>query len=380
MNTCAPRRGKWHIEDEGAVPVFLGDDLDQANPALRSANRAAIQATWAKALASPNGGEIEAGPGVYLTNDFTGLDLHEDRNVSVTFKGVGGFTAILSNNQEAAAMQLHTSSGNLRGITVERIVLRGGREGLSLRQCAYNTFERVWFWGSKNVGLNNEVGARNTFHKCRFDEGAQGTGNGTTADALVFTSCEDTLSDCTFGEYSGGLIFNGGANSIDNCQFADTFTRRAIWYSYVDGVIIDQAANLLPMKAGIILWQGSLSINGAHGKAAHRFVSAFRAYELLINGVRMQTDQDFDFTGFVDVRTGGGTPLALKVSGCQFVWLGGKSGYLVADPDNVLHDAMIDAQLTAYLGSTITPLSSSAPSLLNPGSENNLVQLRTFQR
>jgi hypothetical protein len=372
--------GLRHIEDFGAVPIYLGADQDQANPSLRTANTSAINAAFEWVLDQPNGAELEVGPGIYLTNGFTGIDVAADLNVNLIMRGLSEWSSIRSNNLSESTLGFRTSAGNLRGIEVHNLVLRGGREGLSLRQCCYNTFNRVWLWGSRDAGVVSEVGASNNFHRCRFDEGAQGTGSGTTADALVFTSCEDTLSDCTFGEYSGGAIFNGGANSLDNCSFRDTFTQRAQWYSNVDGSLINQAANLLPMKAGIILWQGSLSLNNCHGKAAHRLISAFRAYELSINGAQIATDTDRDFEGFIDVRTGGGTKLALKISGSQFIWKGGKSGFFVADPDNALEHAMIDAQLVVYAGSTMTALSSSAPALLNPGSEDNLVVTKTFPR
>ncbi len=374
------RAGKWHIEDFGAVPINWGEDIDQPNPSLRSANTAAIQSAFAAALSTPNGGTLEVGSGIYLTNGFSGINVARDMNVNIILQGVSSASMIMSNNYTAPTLGFHTSAGNLRGFVVRDLILRGGREGLSLRQCAYNHVERVWFWGSRDVGLLNEMGSTNEFVGCRFDEGAQGISTGSEADALVFTSCEDTLRDCTFGEYSGGLIFNRGSNALDNCAFRDTFTRRAKWHSYVTGADLDQAANLLPMRAAIINWGSSLSITSPHGKAAHRFVSAFRAYELLINGARMFADLDFPFTGFVNVVTGGGTPLALKISGSQFIWPPGKSGYFVADPDSALHDAMVEAQLTAYPGSTITPLGTSAPSLLNPSGQNNLVTTRTFER
>jgi hypothetical protein len=373
-------RGVYNIDTFGAVPIFIGEDQDQANVPLRTANTAAINAAFAAALADLNGATIYIPPGIYLTNDAVGVDYDDDLNVSIIVQGLSGFSAIRSNNYSAPTLKFHTTGGNLRGIVIRDLLLRGGREGLSLRQCVYNRFENIWFWGSRDCGLRNEIGARNVFSKCRFDEGAQGISTGVEADSLVFSSCEDIVEDCTFGEYSGGLIFDGGSNTLRGGAFADTFTRRAIWHSYVTNSTIDQSANFLPHKAAITLWQGSLAINGVNGKAAHRFVNALRAYELLINGCRIQTDQDFAFVGFVDVVTAGGTELALKISGSQFVWLGSKSGYFIADPDNILNHAMIDAHLTAYSGSTITALSSSAPNLLNPGGQDNLVTTRTTTR
>jgi hypothetical protein len=376
----APQRGVYNIEDFGAVPVFIGADQDAAQVTLRTNNVAAIRAAFAAALADPNGATIIIPPGIYLLNDWVGINIAEDRNTSIIVQGSSGFSSLRSNNYTAPTLRLHTSAGNLRGIVVRDIHLRGGREGMSLRQCVYNRFERIWFWGSKDVSLLNETGARNVFFACRFDECAQGISTGVEADSLVFASCEDILQDCTFGEYSGGLIFDGGANTLSGGAFADTFTRRAIWYRYIAGAVNDQSANLIPMKAAIICWQGSLTINGVSGKAAHRFVSAFRAYELTINGCRIQTDQDFAFTGFVDVRTGGGTEVALNISGSQFVWLASKSGYFIADPDNVLNHAMIDALHTVYSGSTVTAIGTSAPNLLNPSGQDNIYTVRTFPR
>jgi hypothetical protein len=355
--------------------------MDQVNVPLRSGNVAAFNAAFAAAIADLNGATVYIPPGIYLTNDWVGFDLAEDKNVNLIVRGLSGFTFIRSNNQNEATLRMHTSSGNARGILVEDLVLEGGREGLSLRQVAYSRFNRIWFWGAKNDSLHVELGIRNVYHECRFDESAQGIRTGVEADAAVFISSEDTVSHCNFGEYSGGIIINGGNMLFDNNVGADCFTRRAIWYDYINDVLVDQAANLLPIKAAIILWQGSANINGFTGKATIRFVSAFRAYELLINGCRVQTDQDISgFIGFVNIVAGGATQCALHISASDFVWLGGRSGYFVADDSAAINHAMISAQLTVYSGSTVTALSSSAPALLNPGGQDNLVVTRTFAR
>lgn len=375
------RRGTWHVEDFGAVPIFLGEDQDQPNPALRTANTAAINAAIAAALASPNGGTVYMGPGIYLTNNPVGLNLAADTNCNLIIRGLSSMTFIRSNNQSAATMRFHTSSGNLRGIVIEDIVIEGGREGLSLKWVAYSRFNRIWFWGGKNTSLQSEVGIHNVYHQCRFDESAQGIRTGVEAEACVLVSGQETFSHCNFGEYSGGIIVNGGSYRFDHCDFNDCTTRRAVWHSYVDNALVDQSANLLPMKAAIIVWQGSAVVNGCGGKATVRFLSMFRAYEVLINGSRIQTDQDIGgFIGFINHVPGGATVTALNISGSSFVWLGNRSGYFIADPENALNHAMVDAQLTVYAGSTITPLGTSAPALLNPSGQDNLVTTRTFTR
>lgn len=375
------QRGKRHIEDFGAIAIDWGADRDQPAAAMRTANRLAILAAIAWVLGSPNGGEIEAGPGVYLTNGFTGIDTDQDLNVNLVLRGVGSNTLIQSNNLEESTLGFRTTGGNLRNILVENLTIRGGREGLSLLWVAYSTFRNLWCWGSKNFALQNEAGNGNLFHKVRFDESAQGTSNGTLADAALFIACEDTLSDCNLGEFSGGLILDGGSCVVDGGIIHDCTTRRAVWHSYTDNTDHDLSATLLPMAASIIVWQGSAVIQGINGNTRTRFVTAFRAYELVINGIRMQTEQGgVGFTGFVNVITGGGTKLALNISGCSFVWIGNASGYFIADPDQALDHAMVSAQLTVYAGSSITPLGTSAPALLNPNGQDNLVTLRTFTR
>ncbi len=372
-------RRTLHIEDFGAVPINLGEDQEQASPALRSANVDAINRCFAEALAAPNGATIYMGPGIYLTNDAVGYNLTIDKNVNVIVQGLSGWTSIKSNNLSVATLQFRTTSGNLRQLYVRDIILRGGREGLLLVWVAYSVFERIWFWGSKNFGLQNEAGNGNVFYKCRFDESAQGTSSGVEADAALLVSCEDTISHCNFGEYCGGVLVSGGASVIDTCIFHDCTLRRAIWFNYVTSAIVDLSATLIPLKACVTMYGSSLNIVGCYGNTRTRFVTAFRAYELVMSGVRMQTEQGgVGFNGFVEVYAGGGTELALNIAGSTFVWLG-SSGFFIKD-DSALNHAMVSAQLVLYSPATMTALSSSAPTLLNPGAQDNLVVTRAYPR
>jgi len=374
------RYGEFHVDDFGAVAIQLGEDQDAAAVALRTANVKAIQAAIDAAVAVK--GTVKMGPGIYLTNGLVGLVVDVDLNVGIQIQGIGDFTMIRSNNYTEAVIAFRTTGGNLREITIEGIIIRGGREGLSLAWVAYSHFNKIWFWGSKQWALQNEAGNGNFFHECRYNESAQGIGNGTEADAVLFVSCEDTLSACNFGEFSGGVLINGGVCTIDDgCLFHDCSYRGQDYHSYIDDVDVSISGTFLPLTASIILWQGSAVLKGIHGNFIHRFLMAFRAYDVLVAGCRLQTVVDAGtFIGFIDVETASGTELALHVAASTFVFLGNKSGYLINDADSVLHDASVQAQVIIYAGSSMTAIATSAPKLLNPSGENNWLQLTTFNR
>lgn len=373
-------QGQRHVSDFGAVSLPKGSDRDQPAVALRTANVKALQAAFDWVLTS-GGATLLIGPGIYLTNGAVGYSLSIDVNVGLVLKGLGAFTLIQSNNYNEPALRFHTSGGNIRALLVEDLTIRGGREGLSLVWAAYNRFNRVWFWGSKNFGLQDEAGNGNYYDDCRFDESAQGIGNGTEADACLFVSCENTLSRCNLGEYAGGVIFNGGVSTIEGgTLFHDCVYRGRDYFSYLLGKTVSISATFLPLKASVILWDGSAVLNGLHGNFNHRFLTCFRAYDVIVAGSRLQTlTTPTPFVSFIEVVTAGGVELALNVQSSTFVWLGSNSGAFVKD-DGSLHDALIQAQLEVYPGSTVTPLSSSAPALLNPSGQNNLVMLSTFRR
>jgi len=370
----------FHVEDYGAVPIQLGDDQDQANVPLRTANTAAIQAALDAALAA-KGGTVLFGSGIYLTNGQVGYDRSDDINANVIIQGVSAFTEIRSNNYTQPTFVLATTGGNIRGITMRDLVIRGGREGLSLRWCAYSRFERIWFWGSKQWGLQDEAGNGNVFLACRFDEGAQGIGTGVEADAALFISCEETVACCNFGEYSGGIIINDGVVNIVDCLFHDCQYRGAATHSYLSNTDFTLGGGeLLTRTASITIYGGVGVIKGCTGSVQARFVLAFRADELVMNGGRVQSVSGGSpgFQGFIEVYTGGGTVAALNVTGCTFTMH--TSGFFIKDVDAVLHDSIVQAQVITYPTITMTAISSSAPKLLNPGTENNLLQLKTFAR
>jgi len=369
--------GQFHVDDFGAVSLPLGTDRDAAQVTIRTGNVTAFNAAIAAARAHPNGGQVTFGPGVYLTNNPIGLDVHADTNVNLVFQGTSQYDIIQSNNLSLPCIRFHTDSGNLRNLTMRDFTVRGGREGISLTWVAYSRFERIWFWGSANVGLQNHAGNGNVFAFCRFDESAQGTSNGTEAEAAHFISCEDSVSHCNFGEYCGGLILNGGDMAVDNCLFHDCKYRGRDFHDYLAGVDVAIAAPFMnAIAASIVCWQGSASLSQIRGNCIGRFISTFRAYELVISGSRFQTDQGSNtFIGFINLVKSGGTECALNVGSSTFVWTANQTGggYFIADPDAYLHDSVIEAQLVVYTGSSITDLGIR-------GGFNNYANLRTFTR
>lgn len=352
--------GEYHVDDFGAQKISIGEDRDQAAVAMRNANVLAFNNAIAAARANPNGGIVTFGPGVYLTNNPVGLNVHTDTNCNLIFKGTSQYDLIQSNNLTLPTIWFHTDSGNIRNLTMRDFTIRGGREGLSLTWAAYSTFERVWFWGSANVGLQNHAGNGNAFIKCRFDESAQGTSNGTEAEACHFISCEDTLIGCNFGEYCGGLILNGGDNTVIDCLYHDCKYRGRDFFDYLANVnVVISGPFMNAIAASIILWQGSAVISACRGNCIGRYISTFRAYELIVTGCRFQTDQGSNsFIGFINMVKSGGTECALNIGSSTFVWTANQTagGYFIADPDNYLHDSQIEAQLVVYSGSQITDL------------------------
>lgn len=381
--------GEFWVEDFGGVALPHGSDLDQAAVALRTANttawNAAIGAALAYKAAPPDkgGGTVRMGGGIWLTNGLVGLVTNLDLNLGLIIQPNSANTLLISNNYTEATMAWRTTGGNLRELTVNDLVIAGGREGVSLAWLAYSFFNRVWWWGSKTFALLNEAGNGNKFNDCKWNESAQGIRNGTLADSVMFVSCEDTITNPAFGEFCGGVFINGGNSTIQNPLCHDAEYRGQNYFSYIDNVLVVIAATFLPITASIIVWQGSALLLGISGNCLKRFVTLFRAFDVLITG-RMQTVVDppgaGTFLGFIEVDTQGGTVCALNVDGLTCVWIGGKSGFFIKDTDNVMRSSTVRALLERYEGNFITPLASSAPALFNPNFQDNLLETRTFNR
>jgi len=385
-------RGVWHVEDFGATPRSITDE-SAVPDAERTANVVAFRAAFAAALgnivslATDGGGVIYMGPGVYHTNDSVGYDLTVDLNVSVTLQGLGQISGIFSNNYAAAALKFSTTGGNIRDLLVQDVMLRGGREGLQLYWCAYSHFNRIYFWGSKNFALQDQFGGNNVFSQCRFDECAQGV-NGIEADAVFSGGSHDNFTECEFGEYCGGIVITTGNLAISNSRFDSCKLRRGKFFDYstgteknVDGSSPASPTLYLTHPAAITLSGGRCLINACTGTSIARFVMAFRGQELTLSGCRLQTDSGF--VGFIDVWPNGvldpSIDLVLNINATTFMFEG-LSGYLISDAEDALHDSTVQCQVITVSPGAMTALSSSAPSLTNPGSENNLVNIRTFPR
>lgn len=376
------RRGTWHVDDFGAVPQpFIIDGVGITDPE-RTSNVTAIQAALDAALAA-GGGTVVLGPGYYYTNAAVGYDLAIDLNVKVTIQGLApGYTGIHCNSHTEPAFKLHTTVGSLHLILMRDLAFKGGREGLSLVSCTHSRFERLRFWGSDTFALYDQAGVSNVFAECSFNDSATGALDGgvTPGDAVVLNSSEDTITDCNFRENCGGIVVNSGANLIEGCIFANCTYRGRGWHDYVADEFIDPSSTWLALvPAAIIAGGGRLNIVGCFGAILTAFVGAFRQYELTVTGCQLRTGSGS--LGFINVWTDS-VDTALHVSGCTFVALSGSgSNYFISNGGPVtLHDSIVEGLSIAYPGDTVTPLSSSAPALLNPGSENNLVNVRTFIR
>ena len=377
--------GTFHVDDYGATPREY-HNLVTITDAERTANVVAINACLEAARVvrddsgnTPKfGGTVFMGPGVYYTNDAVGYDLAEDVNLGVTLQGLGPLpTQISSNNASAEVFKLYTTSGNIRMFYMKDIGLYGGRTGLSLVNANYNRFDKVAFFGSAQMALSNYLGFNNVFEACYFTDTSQLGGS-----AAIFIGCSDILSNCTFGEnagsifvYNGGLIVNGGWGY--DMYFRNTANYTDYWTT--PGSPVNVSLAFWAGETGaFLLSDSSIMFTGFRFTAEKKFISLSGAQDLVMSGCQIYSGTTF--TGFIDLKTSLG-PTALSISGGQFVWNTGTSGYFIRENGAaLLHDCMIQTQLVQQGTAVITAIGTTAPALLNPGVENNLYTVRTFVR
>lgn len=372
-------RGAYLVDDFGAVAQAF-NDATAVTADRRTANVTAINAALAEVMAA-GGGTLYFGPGVYYTNAAVGFDLAADTNVAITIQGTNPFpgSMISSNSSTQENFKIYTTTGNIRNLYMKDMTFLGGRTGLSLIRCDYYRFERIWFWGADQFCLQMYQCYFDLFTDCYFTE------SGSFGDAIFTLLCEAEFVSTTFGETGGGVVVWESTIKL----VGGTFTQNCFYRSkgYTDywtnpgSPANGSLASIAGEEAAIIAISGSLILNGVQFGAAHKSVMLDYATRALINGCLFSSDSaNFVFEGFIHVRNNAQGLLALNIAGCQFIWNGADSGYFIKEPQALLHDAMISAQLDVKATATMTALSSSAPALLNPGSQNNLVTTRTFAR
>jgi hypothetical protein len=387
-------RGVYHIDDYGAVAREYHNLVTITN-AERTANVIAINAALEAARvvrddtgATPKfGGTVYMGPGVYYTNDAVGYDLAEDVNLGVTVQGLGPFpTQISSNNTSREVFKLYTTVGNVRMFFMKDLALYGGRTGLSLVRATYNRFENVWFAGSAQFGLSDYLGSANVFDRCYTTDTSE-PGGGTGGAAFFFGSA-DVMTNCTFGEGGGGVVVIGGGLQIDGGYgygsfFRDTPNYTDYWTTPGSPANVS-LAYFAGEPAAFIGSNCDFHISNLRFTTAKQFLLSSGCQNICLNGVQLfggdsTIGSPTLFEGFINCMDSFGAT-ALSISGGQFIWNAGTTGYFIKETAAVLHDSVIQTQLIDNTTATITALSSSAPALLNPGGENNLVTLRTFAR
>lgn len=381
---CFDRASEFHVDDFGGVSQPFIHNGAGITDGERSRNVGALQAVCNLARAV-GAATVFLGAGWYYTNAAVGYKLTTDENLNVIFKGLGaGYTGINCNSHTEPAFWIQTTGGNLRFVFMQDIAIKGGREGLSLFWNAYSRYTRMRFWGSDNYTLQSQVGTRNVFDACSFDESATGAldGGTTKGDAVLLNQSQNEIvCSCNFAEFSGGIVVNGGAPLIAHCSFSDCTYRGRGFHDYATDTFVDPSATWLALvPSSIIATGGRLNVVGCVGGIFTTFIGAFRQYELSVSGCQIQSGAGS--SGFINVWSDA-QDTALNIGGgTTFVLLSGSgSNYFISNLGPVtLHDAVIEAQIVVYPDDTLTPLSSSAPHLLNPGSENNLVNLRTFIR
>lgn len=379
--------GVWHVDNFGAVPVQFGtaEPTGSALTALRAANVRAIQAALDRALAS-GGGTVFVGPGVYLTDGPVGYNLAADINVDVTVQGLGPFGAsmIKCSSTTLPAFWLHTTTGNIRNVYVKDLTILGGLTGLSMVRCNYSRFYDLFFWGSHQYALQSYLGSENVFLSPYFTESAATLGG----DAYIGINSADELVNGSFGEACGGIVSLGGTLLIRGgvgygCQFqGQDYTD----YWTTPGTPINETmAYFSGETAGIIVSGGDAMIDDLRWSLGKKFLRIDGAYNVSIADCYVSSGDSSSggsgiLQGMIDIPTNPSARLALSINGGQYCFRSGDTGYFIQEAPGVLHDSVITTQLIVESGATLTALSVSAPALLNPGTENNLVQIRTFAR
>jgi hypothetical protein len=362
--------GARHVHEFGAIARGIGDTVSAdectANTVALNAACAAIFATGGT-LFFGGGGETGA---VYHVNGPWGFVVTEDTNVRVTLQGLGPFPGALvySNNTSQENFRLHSTIPNIRNIYVKDMQFLGGRTAVSLVRCFYSRFERCWFWGATQFAVQIAYGGDLVFHGCFFTE------TGAFGDALFLYAAQALFSDTTWGEAGGGVVmfdsalmikggvfqaacFYRGKDYTDYWTTPGTPVTQSLAFYYGEESCIIAANSDLDIDCRMYVVKIGISIDLGHNiKIAGQFLTDGAAFEGFINVMR-------------------NSAVALKVDG-QFRW-NFQTGYFIKEVAALLHDSMINAQFINQ-GGTITALGTSAPALVNPGGENNLVTTRTF--
>lgn len=368
------------VDSVGAVGLPLSSSIPGNEASFRANNDAALQ-NAIDTVFNAGGGRIQLS-GIYYTSHAVGFNRTADTNVSVTIEGLGPWPCgIHSNSSTEPAFRVHTTTGNIRNLYLKDLMFRGGRTGLSLHNCNYCRFDNLYFWGSDGFALQSYAGAFNEFNSPYFTESAA------RGDAVLFVNGADEINGASFGELCGGIVGYGGGLTVHGGISYGCWYRGKNGFNYLTNSVEDLSAIQTGKQAAFTCIGGDLLLDGVRIGLGQQFVKLHSAYTVGINGCQVISGASpatppgdaNGFEGMIKVTANPAARLALKISGSQFQWSGVDSGYFLSDTSAV-HDAMIDAQLIRDAAATITALSTSAPALLNPGTENNLVSLRTFTR
>jgi hypothetical protein len=372
--------GTYHVEDPefGAVSRGIGDTVSAED---QTANTIAIQAALDAVFATGGtlyfGGTGEAGQGsVYHTNGPVGYVVGSaDTNAMVRIVGLAPFPGALiyCSSTTEPNFTLHATLPNIRTIDVENMQFFGGRTAVSCIYLFYSRFTKCWFWGAEQFALQMYVCGELVFTDCLFTE------TGMFGDAMYLVGSQATFANCTYGEAGGGIVcdsctleINGGTMQA-GCYYRGS---DATDYWTVPGSPADiDLAFYAGEESQIIAISSNVKIVGLFSRVAKIGLSLDLAQSVVLSGVQWLCD-GAAFEGFVNVMRNTGTT-ALKIDG-QFQW-DFQTGYFIKEVAALLHDSVITAQLIDNFG-TITALGTSAPALVNPGTENNLVTTRTFVR
>jgi hypothetical protein len=372
--------GVFHVDSYGAVPLaHPSDPIPGDSVAFRAANTAAIQAALDAAKAN-GGGDVLLGPGVYHTSGPVGFDESVDFSCGINVLAVGNWpTMIWSNDAANPCFRLHTTSGNIRDLTMKDLMLRGGKHNLSLQQAAYNRFENVHFWVAVEWGLQSYLGQQNQFNHCSFTE--VGTAGG---DAALFLSCvQASMHGCVLGESGGGVVNMSGQLTVNDS------TGYGAWYMGNEGYRWDLAAASPLGLAGLPESTftnngGVMSILGCTIDLGHSFITCKSGTSLQVIGNRVRSGYSpstpagsVDFDNFINITVNPLNKLRMVVTNNYFnlrtLLTEHDDGFIINEgtAGNEYEECVVANNLFAPDSlSILTPLSTSAPSLFDPTRRN----------
>lgn len=151
-------------------------------------------------------------------------------SVSMSYGGDGRAGVVISGGGEPTNCVIHTAddanplfiiettTGNLRHLRMENLMLRGGSIGLKLDRVKYCNFDNISFFQQQDVGIEVDNGGNNTFVDLNLNE--------VVNDSLrLIGGTGDTFLNCQVGEFSGNILLEGCRAHFTGGKFYQAYDR-----------------------------------------------------------------------------------------------------------------------------------------------------------